>query len=106
MASTPFPPAFIHAGRFSLRELNSQVNEHSIGRGETQIVIFGFRVGIGPVFAGYASNRAAARGRPNGNKVLQNKIRNLALFSWWQRTNFVQNGLGFCAHHLNFASPA
>jgi len=75
-------------------------------QGDAGIVIFAFHVGIGPIFAGYVSNRATVRGRRNGNKVLQKKIRNLALFSWWQRLNFVQNCLGFCAHHLNYNSPA
>jgi len=64
-------------------------------------VIFGFRVGIGPVFAGDVGNRAVVRGRrQNGDKVLHNKIGNLALFFGRQRSNFIQNRLGFYAHDL------
>jgi len=116
--------SFIRNGQFSLRKLNAvfqkmfvlgngfrqflQENGRSVGGGggETRVVIFGFRVGIGPVFAGYVSNRAAVRGCRNGDKVLQNKIGNLALFFRRQRSNFVQNGPGFCAHDLNYITSA
>lgn len=70
----------------------SQGNSRSVGRGggETAVMIFGFRIGAGPVFAGYVRNRAAVRGRrQNGDKVLYNKIGNLALFIRRQRSNFV-----------------
>ena len=86
------------------RKQISQRKGRSVGHGggESAVVIFGFRVGICPVFAGDVSNRAAMRGRRrNGDKVVQNKIGNLALFLRRQCSNFVQNRLRFCAHGLS-----
>jgi hypothetical protein len=76
------------------------------GGGKSAVVIFGFRSGIGPVFAGYVSNSAALRGCRIGDKVLHNKIGNLTLFIRRQRSNFVQNILGFCVYDLNYITSA
>jgi len=75
------------------------------GGGESAVVIFGFRVGMGPVFAGYVRNRAVARGRRKADKMFQNKMGNLSLFCRRQRLNFFQNGLGFRTHRSNYTTP-
>ena len=91
------------------RKQISQGNRRSLGRGcgESTVMIFGFRIGIGPVFASYFRNRTAARGRNlNGDKVAHDEIGHLALFFRRQRSNFIQDGLGICAHHSNYTSIA
>ena len=73
--------------------------------GESAVVIFGSRVGDGPVLAGYVRNRSAARRRRSGDKRLQNQMRNFALLCRRQRSKFLQNGPGFRAHRLNYTIP-
>jgi hypothetical protein len=72
--------------------------------GESAVVIFCFRIGLGPVFASDVRNLVSPRAWRKRDEMFQNKMGNLALFCWRQRSKFFQNSLGFRAHHLTISA--